>query len=326
MFENVLAIPEHLRDALWRVESARVESRRSSGLLVCGMGGSAIGGDLAGALLADRLGAPLVTARGYDPPAWAGAGWTALCISYSGETEETLSSFGTAAERGARMIAASTGGTLVERAREAGAPVIGLPGILQPREAVAYMTVVVAEVAALAGVSPSAAEEFEAAAVAREGRSQELEDVSAAIAERIDGTIPVVHGAELTAPVARRWKTQIDENAKAQAFHSELPEADHNEICGWGGVPEGAPLSAVMVVDAEARSQVRRRFELTGEEIAAAGVEVVPVEATGDTAAERLFSAVMLGDMVSLRLAAARGVDPTAVAALDRLKSALARS
>jgi glucose/mannose-6-phosphate isomerase len=326
VLDHVLAIPDHLRDAPWRVESARIEAADSDGVLVCGMGGSAIGGDLAASLLGERLTRPMATVRGYRLPGFATADWTVLCSSYSGETEETLACFEAASELGARRVAVGTGGPLVERARETGSPVVGLPGILQPRAAVAYMTVAAAEVAALSGAAPRIGDELEDAAAFLEERAEALQARAGEIAERLPGTLPVVLGAELTTPVARRWKTQINENAKLQAFFSELPEADHNEICGWAGLPDGARASVVTLEDAEGHPRVRRRFELTAELIAGAGHEVVRIETEGDTRAARMFSAVMLGDLVSLRLAEARGVDPLEVDALDSLKDALARS
>ena len=159
MLDDVLAIPDHLRDALFRVESARLSPVESAGLLVCGMGGSAIGGDLAAAALGDRLTGPLLSVRGYGLPSWAGDDWTVLCSSYSGETEETLACFAAAEALGARRVVASTGGALVERARAAGDPVIGLPGLLPaPRTAVAYMLVCAAEVAAASGIAPRIAD------------------------------------------------------------------------------------------------------------------------------------------------------------------------
>ena len=326
MLDDVLAIPAHLRDALWRVESARLESADSAGLLVCGMGGSAIGGALAAAALGERLARPLATVRGYRLPSWAGPDWTVLCSSYSGGTEETVACFEAATEAGARRIVAGTGGVLVDRAREEGVPVVGLPGILQPRAAVAYMFVVAAEAAGVAGVAPRIPAEVEDAAVQLEQRAGEVEARSAEIAERLAGTLPVIYGGELTAPLARRWKTQVNENAKLHAFFSELPEADHNEICGWPGPPEGPRLSVVMLEDADQHPRLRRRFELTAEAIAAGGTEVVRVQTEGETRTARLFSALMLGDLVSLRLAEALGVDPLPVEAIDTLKSALAQS
>jgi glucose/mannose-6-phosphate isomerase len=324
MLDDVLATPDHLRDALWRVESARLEPADSSGLLVCGMGGSAIGGDLAAALLGSRLSRPMATVRGYRLPSWASADWMVLCSSYSGQTEETLACFGEAAEIGARRIVVSTGGALVEQARREGTPVVGLPGVLQPRAAVAYMTVSAAEVAALAGAAPRIGAEVEQAAAVLEEGVEALQARAAEIAARLEGSLPVVYGAELTAPVARRWKTQLNENAKLQAFFSELPEADHNEISGWAGIPEGVRLSVVLLEDAERHPRLSRRFELTAEAIASAGIEVARVEAAGETPAARMFSAVMLGDLVSLRLAEARGVDPLSIEAIESLKKALA--
>ena len=321
MLDDILAIPDHLRDALWRVESARLEPADAAGLVVCGMGGSAIGGDLAAAALGNRLTGPLLTVRGYELPSWATPEWTVLCSSYSGNTEETLACFAAAEALGARRIVASTGGALVDGAREAGLPVIGLPGILPaPRTAVAYMLVCVAEVAALAGVAPRVHTELDAAATFLSERSGDLQARAAEIAERLGESIPVVLGADLTGPVARRWKTQVNENAKCPAFFSELPEADHNEICGW----DGDAFSAVMLEDADQHPRLRRRFELTGEAIGAAGAAVVRLEAQGETRIARLLWATMLGDLVSLKLAEARGVDPLPVEAIEGFKAALA--
>lgn len=324
MLEDVLAIPDHLRDAIWRVESARLEPAEAVGLMVCGMGGSAIGGDLGAAALGDRLTRPLHTVRGYELPSWVTPEWTVLCSSYSGETEETLACFAAAEALGARRLVASTGGALVDAAREAGVPVIGLPGILQPRAAVAYMFAIVAEVAALAGIAPRIHSEIDAAATFLAEGSSELQARASEIAERLGGSVPVIAGADLTAPVARRWKTQVNENAKLPAFFSELPEADHNELCGWSGAEAaGAKLSAVLLEDADQHPRVRRRFELTAAAIAADGAEVVWVETRGETRVARLLWATMLGDLVSLALADARGVDPLPVEAIDRLKAAL---
>lgn len=324
MLDDILAIPDHLRDALWRVESARLEPGDAAGLMVCGMGGSAIGGDLAAAALGNRLTRPLFTVRGYELPSWATPDWTVLCSSYSGNTEETLACFAAAEALGARRIVVSTGGTLVEGAREAGLPVVGLPGILQPRAAVAYMLTVVAEVAALAGVAPRIHTEIDAAAAFLEEQSDDLRARATEIASQLNGTLAVVTGADLTAPVARRWKAQINENAKLPAACSELPEANHNELCGWGGASAtGARLSTVLLEDSDQHPRERRRFELTAETIAAGGAEVVRVEAVGETRVARLLWATMLGDLVSVEMAEARGVDPLPVEAIEGFKAAL---
>jgi glucose/mannose-6-phosphate isomerase len=322
MLDDVLAIPDHLRDALWRVESARLEPADAAGLMVCGMGGSAIGGDLAAAALGDRLTRPLITVRGYEIPSWATPEWTVLFSSYSGDTEETLACFAAAEALGASRIVAGTGGALVAEAREAGVPVVGLPGLLPaPRTAVAYMLVCATEVAALAGVAPRIHTEIDVAAGFLEEQTADLQALAADVAGRIGESAAVVVGADLTAPVARRWKTQINENADAQAFFSELPEADHNEICAWSG----NGFAAVMLEDSDQHPRERRRFELTTEAIAASGAEAIRIETRGETRVARLLWATMLGDLVSLELANARGIDPLPVEAIDKLKSALGR-
>jgi len=321
MLDDILAIPDHLRDALWRVESARLEQSEAAGLMVCGMGGSAIGGDLAAAALGERLTRPLLTVRGYELPSWATPEWAVLCSSYSGNTEETLACFAAAEALGARRLVASTGGALVDGARESAVPVIGLPGILSaPRTAVAYMLVCAAEVAAAVGVAPRIHTEIDAAAAFLSQEAESLQRRAEEIVARLDAAVAVVTGADLTAPVARRWKTQINENAELPAFFSELPEADHNELCGWSG----GGFAAVMLEDRDQHPRERRRFELTAELIKARGAEAVRIETEGETRIARLLWATMLGDLVSLRIAEARGIDPLPVTAIEDLKLSLA--
>lgn len=319
MREAVMAMPDHLRDALWRIESARLATMEAPAVIVCGMGGSAIGGDLAAAVLGERSTIPLITVRGYELPPWATPEWTVLCSSFSGETEETLACLEAAGVLGARRIVASTGGRLSEAARSEGVPVIGLPAALPaPRAAVAYMLVVAAEVAALAGASPIRTE-IDAAAAHLEGMRYGLLGRAETIAGRLHGTVPVIYGADLTAPVARRWKTEINENTKVPAFWSELPEADHNELAGWTAALEGS-FSAVFLEDHDQHPRERRRIELTAEAVSEAAATVERVAAVDGNRSERLLSAVMLGDLVSLHMAALRGIDPTPVEAIDALK------
>ena len=321
MIDDVLGIPDQLRDALWRIESARLEPAEAAGLLVCGMGGSAIGADLAAAALGDRLTRPVHTVRGYALPSWATPEWTVLCSSYSGGTEETLACFEAAQALGARRIVVSTGGPLVDGAREAGLPVVGLPGIFQPRAAVAYMFTAVAEVAALAGAAPRVHTEIDTAAAFLSEQSEALQAQAAEIAAQLAGAFPVVYGSDLTAPVARRWKTQVNENAKLPAFFSPLPEADHNEICGWGS--SQGRLAAVFLADSDQHPRVRRRIELTAAAVTDAGATAVSVETAGETRVARLLWATMLGDLVSLEIAKALGVDPLPIEPILKLKEAM---
>ncbi|HEX4731225.1 MAG TPA: bifunctional phosphoglucose/phosphomannose isomerase [Solirubrobacterales bacterium] len=320
MIDDVLGIPDQLRDALWRIESARLEASPSAGLFVCGMGGSAIGGDLAAAALGDRLTGPLLTRRGYSLPSWATPEWMVLCSSYSGETEETLACLEAAETLGAKRVVASIGGPLVDRARETAVPVVGLPGIFQPRAAVAYMLVVAAEVAWLAGVAPRLHTEIDAAAAFLTEQSETLQQQAREIAALVAGAVPVVYGADLTTPVARRWKTQVNENAKSLAWWSALPEADHNELLGWAGAAGDERPAAIFLEDRDQHPRIARRFELTAATLKSNAAAVVRVETAGETRLERLLWAVMLGDLVSLELSRQRGVDPDTVEPIERFK------
>jgi glucose/mannose-6-phosphate isomerase len=323
--DDVLALPEHLRDALWRVESAGLEQTQSSGLVVCGMGGSAVGGTLARSAIGDRLSLPLLVFRDYELPPWTPPDRVVLCSSYSGDTEETLACFEAAEAIGARRIAATTGGGLAEAARAADVPVIGLPSGLQPRAAVGYMFTTVTEVAALTGAAPGMRTEIDSSAAHLEQARETLLTRAAEIAAELHGAIPVIYGCDLTVPVAYRWKTQVNENAKLHSFWNQLPELDHNEIVGWSGIDAEPGFAAVFLEDSDQHPRQRRRAELTAELIEPHAASVLRVETEGNTRIERMLWAVMLGDLVSLALAALRGVDPSPVEVLERLKDELGR-
>ncbi len=327
--DEILGLPEHLRDALWRVDSAAIAPRDApGGIVVAGMGGSAVGGRLAAGAIGSRLRRPLLVSDGYALPGWVGPDTLVLCSSYSGSTEETLAAYDDAGERGAPRIAVTTGGPLAERARRDGVPVIPVPGGFQPRAAVGYSLVAALEAAALCGAAPSLRDEVEAAASLAEGLAADWgpdgpEDGEAkALARRLHGTIPVIAGAELAAAAAYRWKCQINENAGLPAFASVLPELDHNEVVGWPGAD--GRLSAVFLEDPGAHPRNRLRSELTAEQAAAGAAVVERVTAHGETATERLVSLVLLGDLVSLYLAVLRDEDPASIPPIDALKAALA--
>jgi glucose/mannose-6-phosphate isomerase len=325
---EILALGDHLRDALWRVESAAIAPFEAGAMVVAGMGGSAVGGRLALGALGPRLRRPLAIVDDYALPGWAGPDTLVLCSSYSGTTEETLAAYDDAGERGSRRLVATTGGPLAERARRDRVPVIPVPGGFQPRAAVGYSLVAALEAAALGGVAPSLREEVDAAALLAERLAPEWgpdgpEDGEAKrLARGLHGTVPVIAGAELAAAAAYRWKCQINENAGLPAFASVLPELDHNEIVGW---PAADGLSAVFLEDPGADPRNLLRSELSAGQAAAGAAVVERVLARGETPTERLVSLVLLGDLVSLYLAVLRGEDPVSVPPIDALKAELAR-
>jgi glucose/mannose-6-phosphate isomerase len=327
---DVLALPEHLRDAVWRVESAIMQDWDTpAGLVVAGMGGSAIGGALARAALGDHASRPIFVTRAYGLPSWTTPDTMVLCASYSGDTEETLACYESAGALGAKRTVVSTGGRLAEMARADGVPVIPLPGGFQPRAAVAYMIVAALEVAALCGAGPRLTAEIDVAAshieqlVAEWGPDTPEDSPAKELARGLHGTIPLIAGAGLTSPVAYRWKTQINENAKQPCFWHELPELDHNEISGWEGAGDLGRFSAVFLDDSDAHPRVKERMQLTERLIADNAVASFRLETRGQTAIERVISLVLLGDLVSIYLAALRGVDPGPVRLIDELKSAM---
>ena len=322
--DAALSLPDFLRDAIWRAGSAGIEPIEASGLIVCGMGGSAIGGDLAAAALGSRLGKPLDVVRGYGVPAWTPPDRAILCSSYSGNTEETIACYAAAEAVGAQRIVATTGGAIGDAARSDGVPVIGMPAGLQPRAAVGYTFAIAAEVAALVGAGPAIRTEIDSSASHLESARESLLALAADVAGRIHGSVPLLYGCGLTTPVAYRWKCQVNENAKLPAFDHSIPELDHNEIVGWTGAEAGA-FSAVLLGDKDQHPRERERFELTAELIADRARDVVRIETEGETRTERLLWAVMLGDLVSLELAAREAVDPTPVDLIEDLKDRLGR-
>ena len=332
MLGDVLAQPLQLGDALWRAQSAQIRREDSpAGLVVCGMGGSAIGGDLALAALGDRATRPISVVRRYALASWTPPESLVLCSSYSGHTEETLACFEAAGAAGTRRVALTTGGALAEAARAEGVPVIGAPAGMQPRAAVLYGTVAALECAAACGAAPFLHAEIDMATTLLERLVEEwgpdaAEDaLPKRIARELQGHVPVVHGAGPTAAVARRWQTQLNENAKAPAGWTELPEANHNEICAWERGVQAAPLTALFLEDPDQHPRVARRIELMCEEVSRVGAPTVMVPAQGESRLERVLSQVLLGDLVSVYLAALDGIDPTPVEAIGRIKAGLAQ-
>jgi glucose/mannose-6-phosphate isomerase len=192
------------------------------------------------------------------------------------------------------------------------------------------MTVAALEVAAACGAGPRMASEIDVAAAhldqlcAEWGPEADEGNIAKEVALALNGSVPIITGAGLTAPVAYRWKTQINENAKVPAFAGELPEVDHNEIVGWQGTAGLGSFAAVFLEDADQHPRIGDRIELTSELIAEHATSVIRAQTRGQGAVERVMSLVLLGDLVSFYLAVLRGVDPTPVRVIDQLKNRLA--
>jgi len=329
---DVLALPEHLRDALWKTESAALGTWDSpGGLVVAGMGASALGGTIAAAALGDHASRPILLARAYGLPPWTTPDTTVLCASYSGETEETLACFEAAGALGARRVVVTTGGTLAEQARGEGVPVIPVAGGLRSATAAGYMVVAALETAAACGAGPRLTSELDVAAehleelVIEWGPEGAEDGLLKRLARALEGTVPMIAGAGVASTIAHRWKAQLNRQARVPAWACELPDADHSEVAGWEDAESFGRFSAVFLDDCDTHPRVQSRIAMTRSVIAARAAGTHVVSSRGTTAVERALSLVLAGDLLSLYLAALRGVDPAGESDVDRLKVELGR-
>jgi glucose/mannose-6-phosphate isomerase len=308
--------------------------RNTTAMLVLGMGGSAIGGDLMRSLASQHSPHPILVNRGYEVPAWVGPRTLVVASSHSGNTEETLAAAEAAHTRGARLVAITTGGELARRARAWGIPLLTYQYAAQPRAVIGHSLVnMVALAEQLGWLPPMGPAVAEAAAVVEAIRSELDVDVPAErnpakqLAGALAGRLPVIYGAGLLEEVARRWKGQLNENSKAWAFFEALPEANHNGIVGYEHPAALSRLVTVIFLQAAAdhpRVQIRQR--VTKAVLDQRGVRHATIEARGASPLAQVLSVLTTGDWVSYYLALLNGADPTPVAAIDYLKAELART
>jgi glucose/mannose-6-phosphate isomerase len=301
-------------------------------IAICGMGGSAIAGELVAGAYAERMTVQITVVRDYVLPGWVGEDTLVILSSYSGNTEETLTCAMQALERGSLAVCVTSGGKLGDFYAAQGVPVIAVPPGIQPRAALPHLLAPLVVVLGRLGLAPDAGAELDAAsATLREGAAAygpdvpEAENPAKQLAAAVHGTMPLVYGAETTAAVARRWKGQFNENAKIPSFWAALPELDHNEIVGFEGLHEmGIPATLLLLREERQHRQVQRRFELTKELVESSVRAALTVTADGARPLARVLDLVLLGDYVSLYLACLRQVDPGPVDVIERLKDRLA--
>ncbi len=300
-------------------------------VVVCGMGGSGVAGDVTRALYADRLGVPVVVVKGYRLPEFAGRDTLVFAVSFSGNTEETLAAYAEATERGCRVVAVSAGGELAARAAEDDAAYVPVPPeVPMPRAAIGYLATAPLGVLDAVGLVPPAGEEVLRAAGELDALAGELgpgattaTNEAKAMAGWIGGRTPVIWGSEgIAEAAALRWRTQVNENAKGPAFWNALSELDHNEIEGWAA-GSGAPYALVVLRHGGEHPRTAPRLEATLAAIQGSGLEHQEVWARGGSPLAQLFSLVMLGDFASAYLGILRGVDPMPVPVLMSLKERL---
>ena len=308
------------------------EGREFSKVLVAGMGGSAIGADILAGYIAMDCSVPLYVLRGYHLPAWAkGPDVLVICSSHSGNTEETLTVFEEALERQCTTMTVSTGGKLSENARAKGVLCWNFDHVGQPRTAVGFSFGLLLNLFDRLGLVSSQEALVKDAVGEMEALGQQIDvEVPAVknIAKRLAGQaverIPVVFGAEHLEPVARRWKTQINENSKAEAQFEFLPEADHNTLAGLVNPEALLYKTYALFLNSERYTErVQKRFKLTTDEFMVSGVCVDPVACSGSSMLAEIWTTIFLGDYISYYLAMAYDANPTQIEALNRLKAAM---
>jgi len=325
MIEDILSLPGQLR---WGTELDPMPVRARGPLVVLGMGGSAMAANVA--ILASAPRVPVVVHRGYGLPDWAvDSGATVFAVSYSGNTEEVLSGVDAAIAARLPIAAIASGGRLSEIARDRDLPYVKVPGGLQPRAGVGYQAAAMAVMLEEAGMASDTrgalAEAADVVEVLLGSGSGGAVVLGRDIADGLAGRTAVIYGGRgVGSTAAYRWKTQINENAKAPAFSSMVPEANHNELQGWrSGVTDG--FGIVYLRDAADHPAVARRLELTATTLSGAVARIGDVLSTGTGPMARFFSLAVVGDVASVAMAEAAGIDPTPVDTLEEFKVMLAK-
>ena len=330
------SFPDQLHDA------ARMASALSltpppavENIVVAGLGGSAIGGDVIRSAFGSRLKVPLIVSRDYRLPGFVGPRSVVIASSYSGNTEETIESYREARQTGAHIVCIASGGMLASLAEADGKPLIRIPGGLPPRAALGYSSISLLGCLTALGQMDDKGGMAVDETVSQLRRlckryatgNPECRNPAKKLARSLKGTIPAIYAAAgLLEAAAVRWRGQFEENAKNLAFHHLLPEMNHNELVGWDcPAPSLRRLSVVLLRDHEEHPQVRRRFALSLPILERRSAVVRQVRSQGESRLTRLFSVIYFGDFVSLYLAALNGVDPTPVAVIEGLKARLVR-
>jgi glucose/mannose-6-phosphate isomerase len=332
--QNMLAEINGLPDQLSRAYQLGLTQKLPAwdgirNVLITGMGGSAIGADLLSAYVADSCPVPLYVLRDYSLPAWAQGSQTLVVgSSHSGDTEETLSSFEEALQRGCRCLAITTGGKLGELAARNKAAIWKFQHAGQPRAAVGYSFGLLLALLVRLGLVTDPAPELEKAVAAMRQQQESLKAEVPAVhnpAKRMAGQLMgrwvAVLGSGILAPVARRWKGQLSEVAKSWAQFEFLPEADHNTLAGVVNPEERfAQMMVLFLRSSLEHPRNQLRTELTRKGFMVEGLNTDIVEAFGDTPLAHIWTALHFGDYMAYYLAMAYEVDPTPVAAIENLK------
>ena len=319
------------REAAALADKIKINYPKPENVVIAGMGGSGIGGELLKDWAKKRTTIPIDVNKDYELPEYAGKKTLVFVTSYSGDTEETLSCFLDALKRKCMIFCISSGGALLESAERLGVPYLRVPSSMPPRAALPYMFVPLLIYMEKACLVEGASEELSEAMQLLERISQEnalskptIENYSKALALNIGKTSPIVYGFGFYRGVAIRFKQQFNENSKVPAKWDVFSELNHNEIVGWERAEElGKCFSAIFLRDHDEPAAIQSRIEITKELVEQAGVGVLEIWAQGKSSLARMLSTILVGDFTSVYLSVLRGVDPTPVKTVNYLKDTL---
>ena len=296
---------------MWNSAEFKRSVIKDGQIIISGMGGSGIGGQILSAISDSEGFANITYWNNYNLPKWANKDCLVICVSYSGNTAETLSAAEDALELGCNLEVITTGGKLKKLAEENSLHVTNIEKGHQPRAALPLLLKALISRVGL----PNMDQEIRGV-----GELELPINQAKSIASQIKRTIPCIYSSDLMNPVAYRWRCQIQENAKQLAFNHQIPEMNHNEIVGWT-LPNNQ-MSVILIRDNNENEQIRNRFEAT-KSVAWDNVKIVECTAEGKTHLARMMSMIILGDLVSLELAKLNNVDPTPVEVIENLKTEL---
>jgi glucose/mannose-6-phosphate isomerase len=335
MLDGLARFPEQIKESLAIAEAAeRFNFIKIDNVLVAGMGGSAISGDIMASLFRDKLDVPLLVNRDYDLPKWVNKDTLVICISYSGNTDETLSSFKIAYQKKCKIICISTGGKLQELAEKREVPFVKIPSGIQPRAATAYLLfpsiLFLKKIGLLKTVID--ADIQETIAVTQDFVAMNNKDVpeennqAKQLAKKIFNTIPQIYGWGIYTPIAKRWRHQLNENSKVIARTDVVPECNHNDIVGWSANPEISKLfSCILLRDKDEEIiDITTRFSFMRDLFRNTAGNIIEVSPKGKSQLAKMMYLMCLGDFTSCYLAVLRGIDPSPVDIITELKKRLA--
>ncbi len=313
MLQVINNFSSQCRDALGLPKGISVPNNIKN-IVVIGMGGSAIGGDLLKAYMNDSK-SPVHVIRSYKVPNFVDENSLVFAVSYSGNTEETLSALKDAQSKNAKIIGITSGGKLAQECSK----VIKIPPGLQPRAALGYLFFPMLGILHNSGLARVKNDDLnEMLAVLK--KTEDFDSLGQNIAKKLKDKVPVIYSSEALAPVAMRWKTQINENAKVPAFYNIFSEMNHNEIAGYRGMRRD--FAAVIIKDKFDNDRIRKRMEIC-KEIMEEKIDVIEAETKGNGMLARMMSGIYIGDYVSYHIAMWNRVDPTPVEIIEAMKNKL---